>query len=207
MKLRYYYGTMNSAKSANILMKTFQFEQSGCRVFLFKPAFDTRDLGEIRSRAIKYSRECFVFTKDVNVRDLVINVLQSNTEGEEKPTVLFFDEINFMTREQVFQLWRLSKEFDLDIYCYGLKLSYNNRLFDATEELIIMADTIEEIKSMCSRCKNKAKTHLRIVNGKAIFGDKDYIVGDISGEERYESVCTECWMKEHEKWRKENLKN
>ena len=39
-KLRYYYGCMNSMKSSTLLMKSYQFEQSGCRVLLFKPSFD-----------------------------------------------------------------------------------------------------------------------------------------------------------------------
>ena len=37
-KLYYFYGCMNSAKSANLLTKAFQFRQSGCEVILLKPS-------------------------------------------------------------------------------------------------------------------------------------------------------------------------
>ena len=106
-KLRYYYGTMNSMKSATLLMKAHQFEQAGCKVFLFKPTFDSRDYGQIRSRAIQYGRECIVFSKEVNLIDLVLKTLSINVNDR---IVLFFDEISFMTKEQIKQLWILRKE-------------------------------------------------------------------------------------------------
>ena len=192
-KLRYYYGTMNSMKSATLLMKAHQFEQAGCKVFLFKPAFDNRDYGEIRSRAIQYGRECTIFSKDVNLIDLVLKKIDINANDR---VVLFFDEINFMTKEQIKQLWILSKHHNIDIFCYGLKLNYKNRLFEASEELFILADTVEEIKSMCSRCDSKATTHLRLIDDKVIFEGEEYIVGDVSGEEKYLSVCQVCYDKE-----------
>lgn len=193
-KLRYYYGTMNSMKSATLLMKAHQFEISGCKVFLFKPAFDSRDYGEVKSRAIQYGRECRVFTKDVDILEMVLDIPDIKNNDR---VVLFFDEINFMTKEQIRQLWTLSKYHNMDIFCYGLKLSYNNRMFEASEELLILADTVEEIKSMCSRCGNKATTHLRLVNDIPVFEGNDKIVGDVTGTERYESVCQVCYAKEY----------
>lgn len=201
-KLRYYYGCMNSMKSSTLLMKSYQFEQSGCRVLLFKPSFDTRDFGEIRSRAVSYRRSCFTFSKDVNVKHLLESIPMHNSN---RKTILFFDEINFMTREQIHQLWEISREYDMDVYCYGLKLSYNNKLFDAAESLIILADTVEEIKSMCSRCDNKATTHLRIVNDLPIFDGEVNLVGDVVGEEKYISVCQTCWHKEYIKHNQEGI--
>ena len=195
-KLRYYYGCMNSMKSATLLMKAHQFEEAGCKVFLFKPAFDSRDYGEIRSRAIQYGRECIIFNKDVSLIFLILKKLDIKSEDR---AVLFFDEINFMTKEQIKQLWVLSKHHNIDVFCYGLKLNYKNELFEASKELLILADTVEEIKSMCSMCDNKATTHLRFINKKAVFEGEDYIVGDIIGEEKYLSVCQECYHIEWEK--------
>ena len=189
-KLRYYYGTMNSMKSATLLMKAHQFEEAGCKVFLFKPAFDSRDYGEIRSRAIQYGRECIIFNKDVSLIFLILKKLDIKSEDR---AVLFFDEINFMTKDQIKQLWTLSKYHNIDIFCYGLKLNYKNRMFEASEELLILADTVEEIKSMCSKCDNKATTHLRLINNKVVLEGEDHIVGDIMGEEKYLSVCQKCY--------------
>ena len=195
-KLRYYYGTMNSMKSATLLMKAHQFEEAGCKVFLFKPSFDNRDFGEIKSRAIQCGRECIVFNKDTNLIYLILKKLDIDFKDR---IVLFFDEINFMTKDQIRQLWILSKHHNIDIFCYGLKLSYKNELFEASKELLILADTVEEVKSMCSRCDSKATTHLRLVDNKAIFDGEECIVGDIFGEEKYLSVCQKCYHEELER--------
>ena len=202
-KLRYYYGTMNSMKSSTLLMKAHQFEEAGCKVFLLKPSFDTRDSGVIRSRALKHSRECIAFSKEDNLIDLFKNKIECNIY-EDDTVVLFFDEVNFMTSDQVEDVWLLSKYRNVDIFCYGLKLDYKNEFFESALQFLKLADTVEEIKSMCSRCNNKASTHMRIVNGEPIFEGESEIVGDVVGEERYISVCQQCWFDTHYEYLKEN---
>ena len=50
-KLTFFYGVMNSSKSARALIQKFSFEEKGFSVGLLKPAVDTRDGGEwVRSR-------------------------------------------------------------------------------------------------------------------------------------------------------------
>ena len=50
-KLYFKYGAMGSSKTANALITKFNYEERGMRVWLIKPAIDTRDgAGVIRSR-------------------------------------------------------------------------------------------------------------------------------------------------------------
>ena len=194
MKLRYLHGTMGSMKSSILLMKAYQFEQSGCDILLIKPAFDTRNK-EIKSRAIEKGRECISFDSKVNVKDLILDIFKTQSRDSKirrNQKIVLCDEIQFATREQIRQLWYLTKYYSIDVYCFGLKLSYQNKLFGAAEELLILADTIEEIKSRC-KCGNKATTHLRLINDKVVYEGADTIVEDIQGNERYESVCSKCW--------------
>ena len=193
-KLRFYYGAMNSLKTGTLLTKVYQFEQCGCNTILLKPSFDTRDSGVIKSRAISEGRVCHTFDHNTDLY-LLINTLKQNGVKN----VVFIDEVNFIQPEQVHHLWKATKELDVDVFTYGLKTTYRNELFEASKELLILADTIEEIKSMCSCCHNKATTHLRYVNGVPIFDGDSCIVGDVNGEERYVSVCQECWHKEFER--------
>lgn len=184
-KLRFLYGTMDATKSANLLMKAYQFETTGATVILLKPSFDTRGtLCTIQSRAIAKPKPCIVFGQEDD--------LLKEFKGV-KNAVFFVDEVQFATKEHIQQLLRLS--FDNEVFCYGLKNSYNNRLFEASAELLVLASTIEEIKSKCAYCDNKATTHLRIVNGNYIFGQEDNIVGDVKGIEKYQSVCQKCYQK------------
>lgn len=191
-KLRFYYGAMNSLKTGTLLTKVYQFEQCGCNTIILKPSFDTRDSGVIKSRAISESRECHTFDYNTDLY-LLINTLKRNA----MKNVVFIDEVNFIQPEQVHHLWEASKELDIDVFAYGLKTNYKNELFEASKKLLILADTVEEIKSMCSYCHNKATTHLRYVDGIPILNGDSCIVGDIDGSERYESVCQSCWHKAH----------
>ena len=187
-KLRFFYGCMGSMKSATLLIKAYQFREAGADVILLKPNFDDRwGVGEIKSRAVSKAEECIVFAQDTNLHELLCV----------KNHIILVDEVQFATSSHIEQLLKLS--FDNEVYCYGIKNSYNNRLFPASAELLVLASTIEEIKCKCSRCNSKATTHLRLVNGQAMFGENDNIVGDIVGSERYESVCQKCWHEEFEK--------
>ena len=197
-KLRYYHGCMNSLKSGTLLTKAHQFKEAGCEVICLKPAFDTRNEGVIHSRAITSSQSCYVFDKDKDLFKFVYSIMgQMLQEGKNLyKVVVFVDEVNFITKEQVQQLWKLSRvTYGVNVFAYGLKNTYQNTLFEAAEELFVLADTVEEIKSMCNKCSNKATTHLRYVNEVPVFTGTECIVGDVNGTERYESLCQECWHK------------
>ena len=165
-KLRFFHGTMDAMKSTTLLVKSHQFESVGARTILLKPSFDTRGvLGTIQSRAITNPKPCILFAEG---DDLIKKF------GDVEGAVFFVDEIQFATKEQIHQLLELS--FKNEVFCYGLKTSYNNKLFEASAELLVLASTIEEIKSKCACCNNKATTHLRIVDGNYIFGQEDNIL-------------------------------
>lgn len=190
-KLRYYYGTMNSMKSATLLMKAHQFEQSGCKVVLIKPAVDTRDEGVIKSRPIPEGRVCTTIKNDESLLYKFKDLLKESFYGNEK-IIFFADEVQFFTSKQIRELFHIAKQYDIEVFAYGLKLNYRNELFLASEKLLILADTTEEIKSMC-KCGSKATTHIRFVNDKPTLKGLEFSVGDIKGKERYESVCQVCW--------------
>lgn len=187
-KLRYYYGTMNSMKSATLLMKAHQFEQSGCQIVLIKPNVDTRDIGVIKSRPIPQGRECLTISTDENIEYKLNNILTQQTQK----IIIFVDEVQFFTPSQIEQLFNITKMYEVEVFAYGLKLNYRNELFKASEKLLILADTVEEIKSMCE-CGSKATTHIRLINDKPTLNGLEFSVGDIQGEEKYKSVCQCCW--------------
>ena len=49
-KLYFKYGAMGSSKTAQALITKFNYEERGMRVWLIKPAIETRDGGFVRSR-------------------------------------------------------------------------------------------------------------------------------------------------------------
>ena len=192
-KLRYFYGTMASAKSSNLLMKVHQFEESGAKCLLLKPSIDNRSEGEIYSRIIP-SRSCYLINSSTDICKLVYNIMDYETG--ENYDYIFVDEVQFLSKEQIKQLWVLAHKQNINVFCYGLKNTYKNTLFKGAEQLLIMADTSEEIKSKCCYCGNKATTHLRLINGRVETEGEIINIDNKESrnkKEEYKSVCQDCW--------------
>ena len=65
--LRYYYGSMASAKTLRLLSTAYNFEEKNVQIMVIKPALDTRDdEGIIRSRA-GLERKCVMVDKDIKM--------------------------------------------------------------------------------------------------------------------------------------------
>jgi thymidine kinase len=54
-----------------------------------------------------------------------------------------------------------------------------------------VSDSIREIKSMCP-CGKKATMNARYKNGKIIYSGNQI---DIGGDDKYQSLCYDCWKK------------
>lgn len=181
MKLYYFYGTMSAGKSLNLLAKAHQFEEAGSKIAIFKPAFDTRDEGVVRTRA-GLQKKCHLIHENDNIIQKVAGVLYVDT--------IFVDEAQFLTEEQIMQLWKLAKFGNIRVFCYGLKTNFKNELFPASAKLMVLADKVEELVSKCAYCDNKATTHIK-VGGT----DSECEVGDIklNNGPIYKSVCQVCY--------------
>lgn len=196
-KLRYFYGTMAAGKTAELLIKAFQFEETGAKVLCLKSSIDDRgEKGKITSRIVP-PRDCLL----VNPGDDILEIVY---KAEDDDNVIydyiFVDEVQFLDKYQIRQLWKLSHQmYGKNIFCYGVKTSYKNKLFEGVIELLTLADSIAEIKSKCSYCKNKATTHIRYVNDEPVYSGSEFQTGDVYSDDRiieyYKSVCQDCWHK------------
>jgi thymidine kinase len=81
-KLTFIYGAMGSAKTAQALMKRYNYIENGMKVLLLKPSIDTRgEVNYITSRAANLKAEAFVFTKKDNLLKKFLNkIVESNFE-------------------------------------------------------------------------------------------------------------------------------
>lgn len=181
MKMYYFYGCMNSAKSLNLLAKQHQFKEAGSKVLLLKPSIDDRTKGTIKTRA-GLEESCTCIPKDYNLFQLNLKDIDA----------IFVDEAQFLTKEQVQDLWNISRT-GIRVFCYGLKTNFKNELFEASAKLLILADDVEELKSKCQYCGNKATTHIKR-NGS----DEEIEVGDVKDKSKskavYDSVCQSCYL-------------
>lgn len=175
-KLYFRYGAMGSSKTANAVMVQYNYKERGRRVLMLKPKLENRDGATIvRSRCGLEAQCCFV---------------------EELPTIdlsgiecIIVDEAHFMTRAQVERLGDIVDERDIPVICYGLRTDFRGQLFEGSEALMCLADTIEEVKTVCW-CGRKATFNARICDGHIVREGEQIMLG---GNSSYISLCRKHW--------------
>ena len=184
-KLYFKYGAMGSSKTAQALITKFNYEERGMKVWLIKPALDTRD-GEavIRSR-IGLEAQCFPIGREV---DLLALYREAYTDY----SVIIADECQFFTTAQVDALRTIVNDYNIPVLCFGLRTDFLCHLFEGSRRLFEVADSIAEIKTICS-CGNKAIVNARIdASGKVVTEGGQILIG---GNDSYVAMCHACWKK------------
>lgn len=181
-KLYFYYSAMNAGKSTALLQASYNYQERGMQTLLFAPAIDDRyKWGCINSR-IGLNAEANLFTPKDNLLDHVEAYLSQKRELK----CVLIDEAQFLTKKQVLQLTVIVDRLNIPVLCYGLRSDFRAEPFEGSLYLLIWADEINEIKTVCY-CGRKAIMNIRfdaenhkITEGKQI---------EIGGNERYVSVC------------------
>lgn len=181
-------GTMKSSKSAQLIMKGYLLDSQGKKVLTFKPETDIRDGSFVASRALPFKRPAIVVPKDDN------GITMSMRVWIDKPDVILLDELQFFTVEQVERLAEISITHDVDIYAYGLMMSYNGRMFEPIRRAIECGFRITTLDMACDRCNNDATHHLLHLDDELQVDGNSINVEDFSNkEQKYESVCYSCY--------------
>lgn len=185
-KLYFRYGTVNSAKTLNLLAVAHNYRQQGKRVLIVKPALDTRWGKEwITSRAgPKMPADLLLENNSVITADDLFGV-----------SCVLVDEAQFLSLFSIEQLAYIAhRNPGTPVICYGLRTDFKTRLFPASARLMELADTIEEIKTTCQYCERKAIFNLKFVNGQATREGPSVELG---AEEKYAPACTACYAEQH----------
>ena len=193
-KLYFKYGAMGSSKTAQALITKYNYEANGMRVWLIKPAADSRD-GEVILR----SRVGLEAPAEVIPETAVIGQL---FEKRGKIDVIIVDECQFMTPAQIDQLRDIVDDYNIPVLCFGLRTDFLSTLFPGSRRLFEVADTISEIKAICD-CGAKATTNARIDSDGYIVTEGDQLL--LGGNDRYIAMCHKCWVRnirEHRKVKK-----
>lgn len=182
----FYYGAMGCSKTANALMTRFQHVERGRKVWLIKPATDTREkikyLNGKPTKTLVRSRVGIEAWSDViQTNDKIIPPIDTQ--------LIICDEAQFLTPEQVEELKVLTEYNNITVYCYGLRTDFRGQLFPGSKRLFELATNLVELDSVCD-CGNKAIISARIIDGKVATEGQ---VVDIGGDEKYKAMCYRCW--------------
>ena len=183
-KLYYRYGAMSSGKTAALLQVAYNYEQQGMTIVLVKPSVDTKGITKVTSR-LGIEREV----------DVVLAPNESLIEKMKpiKPHAIIVDEAQFLTEEQVDELYIITKKYDIPVLCYGLRCDFQMRGFEGSTRLLLLADDIEELKTIC-HCCSKATQNLRLINNQPVFEGEQIVIDDHTKVE-YTGVCGKCYLK------------
>ena len=183
-KLYFKYGAMGSSKTANALITKFNYEERGMRVLLVKPAMETRDGADVIVSRIGLSEKCRPIPASENIYEMYKNEIPP-------VDVIIADESQFFTPEQIDQFRMIVDECNIPVLCFGLRTDFLTNLFPGSRRLFEVADSIAEIKTICS-CGSKATVNARIFDGKVVTSGDQVCLG---GNDLYVAMCHRCWKK------------
>ena len=186
-QLFFRYGAMSSGKTIEILKVAHNYEAQGRKFVLMTSSLDNRSgVGTIASR-IGLHRQAIPVTSEMNIFDYVNENNQKDlANGAGKIACVLIDEAQFLQRHHVLECARIVDELKIPVMTFGLKNDFQNHLFEGSENLLIYADKIEEMKTICHYCGHKATMNLRVADGKPVYEGEQVQIG---GDESYYPVC------------------
>ena len=177
-KLYFRYSTMAAGKSLDLLKVSYNYKEKNQDVILFTSYLDDRyGDGLIKSR-VGLQEKATIINEKLDIYDHVKNL-------REWPDCILIDEAQFLKKEHILQITDIIDKLNVPVICYGLRSDYRAEPFEGSIYLMLYADIIEELKTIC-KCGKKASMNLRVVDDVPVFEGEQIAIG---GNESYIAVC------------------
>ena len=182
---------MNSGKSDTLIKTAYNYTERGLAIITMKPTTDTKDATHIIARAGGKVAVDILTNETMNVRDEIKSHIARH--GLDRLHCVLIDESQFLTADQIEQLFEVAKLDNISVIAYGLRADFQTRLFPGSERLLALADNIEKLPTMC-RCGSQAEFNCRQIGGQFVFEGAQVA---IDGQDAtYDSLCGNCFMTE-----------
>ena len=188
-KLYFRYGAMNCGKSTSLIQVDYNYRERHMKTLIIKPVTDTKGSDKVISRLdVERTADILATTED-NLYEII-----EKWQQEKYPVhCVLIDEAQFLTPSQVDQLFEVAVIQDIPVICYGLRTDFLLNGFEGSARLLLMAHSIEELKTIC-KCGQKAIANGRKIDHRFVFeGAQVAIEGEADVE--YESLCARCYFK------------
>lgn len=190
-KLYFSYAAMNAGKSSVLLQAAYNYQERGMRSLLFTSAlYAETDEGRITSR-IGINAPALLYGDSDDLFAWI-----SREHAEMRVDCVFVDEAQFLTKQQVWQLARVADRLNLPVLCYGLRTDFRGDLFPGSAELLAIADSLREIRTIC-HCGRKATMVVRQSGDGQVVTSGDQISIEKS---TYLSLCRQHWEETTGRW-------
>lgn len=185
--LHFYYSTMNAGKSLDLLRSNYNYLERKMRTYVLKPQIDTRESKEVIRSRCGLEVECELFKQDHDLFAMISEYTGLNGDVH----CVFIDEGQFMTEAQVIQLSMVAVKLHIPVVVYGLRSDFQGKLFPGSAALLVWANKLKELKTICW-CGSKATMVLRLDSAGKVVRIGEQV--QIGGNDSYVSVCTEHFM-------------
>ena len=169
-KLIFTFGTINSGKT-NILKEQLRRNENKTIVL---------NSNLIENNEIKYD---YIIKEEDHLYEIIKYQFPDCDD-------IYINNAHLLSKKQVDELMFIVLKLDKNVYCYGLRVDFQNKGFTGSRRLFEIAHEIISIETKCS-CGNIATCNIRKVNDKYEFSG-DVIKGN-SDIIKYEAMCTKCY--------------
>ena len=172
---------MNAGKSTALLQSNYNYNERGMDTLLFLPKVDAdANKNKIHSR-IGLIADAISVDTSFDFFEYV-----QNFKNEKKIDAILIDEVQFLTKDQVRQICKISDTLNIPSMCYGIRTDFRGELFEGSSELLALADNLIELKTVCD-CGRKATMVVRLdESGKVITAGEKIQIG---GNDTYKVYC------------------
>lgn len=181
-KIYFRHSVMSAGKSTALLQAAYNYKERNYNVLIFTSALDDRyGTGKVTSR-IGIDADAIIIPKDdlTVLNQALYDILANDVKA------VFIDECQFLSEEQVDILGIIADDLNVPVLCYGIKTDFESKLFSGSKRLLEIADSIEEMKTIC-HCGKKA-----IFNARLVESTEQVLIG---GNDVYQSMCRHCYRK------------
>lgn len=188
-KLYFRYGAMNSGKSTNLMQVAYNYEERGMKVLLIKPSTDKKGGDKLVSRLGIERKVDLLIDETKNI------YYEVNKWQNEKYAIdcILVDEVQFFKANQIDEFFKIAVCLDIPVICYGLRTDFKMQGFEGSTRLLLLAHSIEELKTIC-KCGKKAILNGRKINNEFVFEGQQVAIDNVDNVE-YESLCGHCYFK------------
>lgn len=164
--LTFIYSTVNAGKSANLIMRAHSCKERNIEFRILVPEIAQERDGKSKvSSRIGFEQKANAIGKDKNPFEMIMQevIFKKSIGKEEQPIqVVFVDEAQFLTREQVLGLTKIVDDLSIPVFAYGLRTDFKGEPFEGSRYLLSWADNIEEVSTFSPGTSDKATFNMKI---------------------------------------------
>jgi thymidine kinase len=172
-------GSMFSGKSEELIRRLKRASIAKMRVQVFKHSFDDRFHDMKIASHSGFTFEGYA----VQTVEQITDMLKPETQ------VVGIDEAQFFEKSLIDLCEKLAAK-GIRVIVAGLDQDFIGRPFGCMPELLCVAESVDKLSAICTKCGMPASKSQRLIDGKPAPLDNPVIV--VGAEEKYEARCRHC---------------